>query len=61
LEQREDEQEAKRKLNKDAKFTAEETFFDAAGNKVEDKNLKLPYATIEIVFNHKNIWANLGN
>jgi hypothetical protein len=33
--------------------------FKYKGKKVDD--IKLPYQTIDIIFNHKNIWANLGN
>jgi hypothetical protein len=48
-------------MNKDAKFTQEEIFYTPDGSKLPADKFELPYATLEIVFNQKNIWGNLGN
>jgi len=34
-----------------------EVFYDQEENKLE--NIDLPYIQIDLIFNHKNVWANL--
>lgn len=46
-------------MNKDAKFTQEDKFY--LNGDEQNEKFELPYATMEIVFNQKNVFANLGN
>ena len=48
-------------MREDRHLLPVEKFIDPlTGEKVDDK-FKLPFGSIDVIFNHKNIWANLQN
>lgn len=48
-------------MRQDKHLLPNESFFDLKNKKVVDDFGKLPFQSIDLIFNHKNIWANLQN
>ena len=48
-------------MRQDKHLLPNESFTDLKGKKVVDDFGKLPFQSIDLIFNHKNIWANLQN
>jgi len=55
----EKEQQEKKRTNQHILPVPPESFKDKAGKQAEV--VYLPYVKIDIIFNHKNVWANLQN
>jgi len=53
------EKEQREKKRTDKHILPVENFYDKIGKKLD--HTFLPYVNIDIIFNHKNIWANLQN
>lgn len=59
--QKQEDDRKKAELMRQDKHLLPQEFKDAQGRPHKDDFGKLPYSTIDLIFNHKNIWANLQN
>ena len=62
MEAKEKERKNNELMRKDKHLLPVDKFYDnKTGRQVKDDFDKLPFSSVDIIFNHKNVWANLQN
>jgi len=53
--------EKKERCRDDRYILPVEVFKDPTNKNKKVKDIKLPFSTVDLIFNHKNVWCNLQN